>query len=317
MINRRSTVMCLAGFLGVARPAWTQVSAQPMRIVVPTGPGTGSDATARFVAQALGASWQMPVVVDNKMGAGGVIGTDFVAKAPADGRTLLLTYASHYTNQWLGKTPYDAVADFEPVARIASSALVLVTAADSPLRSVADVIAAARLKPQALSYGSSGTGSTSHMSGALLAHMAHLQFNHVPYKAPGQVAIDAASGQVDTAFGGVATFLPMIRSGRLRALAVTTAVPSQHLPNVPPMAASGLAGYDVSTPIWVFAPRGTSPGAVARLSQALTRMAATAEFGSFCLGQGLDVDIQDAATAKASAPAELEKWRQLVALTTA
>lgn len=317
MANRRTAITYMAGLLGTAQAARAQISAQSIRIVVPTGPGTGTDATARFMAQTLSASWNVSIFVENKMGAGGVIGTDFVAKAAADGRTLLLTYASHYTNQWLSKTPYDAVADFEPVARLASSALVLVAAASSPLRSVADIVAAAKVRPHTLSYGSSGTGSTSHMSGALLCHLAGIELNHAPYKAPGQVAIDAAGGQIDMAFGGVATFLPMIKSGRLRPLAVTTITQSQYLPNVSTMAAAGLAGYDVSTPIWMFAPRGTPPADIARLSDALTHIAAASEFGHFCLGQGLETDIQDAAKAKAHAPVELEKWRRLVALTAA
>lgn len=287
---------------------------KPIRIIVATGVGSGSDLTARQIAAGLLKDWNSPIVVENKTGAGGVIGTDFVAKAPPDGYTLLATYAQHYTNQLVMKTPYDAVRDFEPVARIANSALAISVAANSPYKSLKDVIEAARKKPGIITYGSSGNGTTSHMAAALFEHMAGIKLNHVPYKAPGQVALDAAAGQIDLSFNGMSSVLPLIKGGRLRALAVTTAQRSQSLPDVPTVAELGYPGYEAASPVWIFAPRGTPQPIVNKLSDAITQAAKAPAFKELCLNQGLEVDIQDAATAKAAGPGELEKWRKLMSV---
>ncbi|WP_198968769.1 Bug family tripartite tricarboxylate transporter substrate binding protein [Xylophilus sp. ASV27] len=287
---------------------------KPIRIVVATGVGSGSDLTARQIAVGLGKELNTPVIIENKTGAGGVIGTDYVAKAAPDGTTLLGTYAQHYTNQLVQKTPYDAVKDFEPIARIANSALVISVAGSSPYRTLKDVIEAAKQKPGIITYGSSGNGTTSHMAAALFEHMAGIRLNHVPYKAPGQVALDAAAGQIDLSFNGMSSVLPLIKGGRLRALAVTTPQRSQSLPDVPTVAELGYPGYEAASPIWIFAPRGTPQAIVSKLSEAVVRQAQSQGFRELCLNQGLEVDIQDAATAKAAGPGELEKWRKLMSV---
>ncbi|XPG48535.1 tripartite tricarboxylate transporter substrate binding protein [Variovorax sp. KK3] len=285
---------------------------KPIKIVVATGVGSGSDLTSRQIAAGLAKDWGSPVIVDNKAGAGGVIGTDFVAKAAPDGYTLLGTYAQHYTNQLVQKTPYDAVKDFEPIARIANSALVISVATDSPYKSLKDVIEAAKKKPGVISYGSSGNGTTSHMAAALFASMAGVSLNHVPYKAPGQVALDAAAGQIDLSFNGMSSVLPLIKGGRLRPLAVTTAQRSQSLPDVPTVAELGFAGYEAASPIWIFAPRGTPQPIVDKLSGAVVQQAQSPAFKELCITQGLEVDVQNAAAAKAAGPGEMEKWRKLM-----
>jgi tripartite-type tricarboxylate transporter receptor subunit TctC len=318
--SRRSFGVALAALATLScwhAPSWAQdFPNRPIRLVVPVSAGSGTDATARFVANALGKVWGVTVVVENKAGAGVIVGTDFVAKAPADGYTLLFTYAAHYSQQWTMATPFDAVRDFEPVARLATSTLILATRADSPLRTPRDVIEAAKQKPGVVTYGSAGIGTTGHMAGALLENMTGTQFNHVPYKSASQVPVDAVSGQVDVMMGGLASSLPLVRSGRLRVLAVTAANRSASLPDVPTLAESGVPGYENSSPIWVFAPRGTPAPIVQKLSDALRQVAATPEFKEYCITQGIDVDIQDAATVRASATAESAKWRKLVELTT-
>ncbi|MES2481252.1 MAG: tripartite tricarboxylate transporter substrate binding protein [Pseudomonadota bacterium] len=304
--------------VGSAGPAMAQGADYPnkaIRIVVPVTAGSGTDATARFLANALGKAWNATVIVENKPGAGASLGSELVAKAAPDGYTLLFTYAAHYSNQWVLKLNFDAVKDFEPVARLANSTLVVATRGDSPIRNMSDLIAAAKKSPGQVSYASAGLGSTGHMAGALLGKMAGIQLNHVPYKAASQVPVDAASGQVDIMIGGLASALPLIRSGRLHPIAVTAAKRSANLPNVPTVAEQGLSGYENSSPIWVMAPRGTPQEIVNRLSAQLTRIAATPEFKDYCFNQGIEVDIQDAATFKAQAPAELHKWKQLVELT--
>lgn len=297
--------------------AQAQTSGYPnkaIRIVVPVTAGSGTDATARFLANALGKAWNTTVIVENKPGAGASLGSEFVAKAAPDGYTLLFTYAAHYSNQWVLKPQFDAVKDFEPVARLANSTLVVATKADSSIRTMADLIAAAKKSPGQLSYASAGLGSTGHMAGALLSKMAGIELNHVPYKAASQVPVDAASGQVDFMIGGLASALSLVKGGRLHAIAVTADKRSANLPNVPTVAEQGLKGYENSSPIWVLAPRGTPQDIVNRLSTQLTRIAATPEFKEYTFNQGIEVDIQDAATFKAQAPAELLKWKQLVEL---
>jgi tripartite-type tricarboxylate transporter receptor subunit TctC len=285
---------------------------KPVHIVVATGPGSGSDLAARQLAAGISKEWGVPFVVENKTGAGGVIGTQLVAKADPDGHTLLATYAQHYTNQLVRDTPYDAVKDFQPIARVANSALVISVAAGSPYRTLKEVIDAARKHPGTITYGSSGNGTTSHMAASLFAHVAGIELNHVPYKAPGQVALDAASGQIDLSFNGMSTVLPLIQGGRLRALAVTTAQRSQSLPDVPTVAELGYPDYEAASPVWIFAPQGVPQAVVDKLSAAVIRQARKQEFKDLCLNQGLEVDIQDAAATKAAGPGELEKWRRLM-----
>lgn len=316
MVTRRSI---LALPVLAALPA-TAVRAQEypsrtIRIVVPVTPGSGTDATARHMANGLSKAWGVPAIVENRPGAGVSIGTDLVAKAAPDGHTLLFTYAAHYSSPWVDKVPYDPIKDFEPVARLATSALVVVTSPASPYKTIADVLAAARQRPGAVTYASAGTGTTGHMAAALFSSMAGVSLAHVPYKAASQVALDAAGGVVDLAFGGLASSLPLIKGGRLRVLAVTTTNRSLNLPDVPTLAEAGLPGYENSSPIWALAPRGTPAAIVAKVSEALTRIAGTPEFKEFCIAQGFEVDIQNAATFRASAAAESEKWRKLVALT--
>ncbi|CAG2147284.1 tripartite tricarboxylate transporter substrate binding protein [Cupriavidus numazuensis] len=318
MISRRTCLLLLPALpalasLPLSARAQTYPS-RPVRFVVPVSPGSGSDIVARYMSAELSRSLGGTFVVENRLGASGIIGTDFVAKAPADGYSILFSYAAHYSNQFVEKTPYDAVSDFDPIARLATSAMVLVTAANSPYRTVQDFIAAAKRKPGGLSYGSPGNGTTAHMAAALMSSKAGIQMTHVPYKAPSQVVVDVAGGQLDVGFGGVATSLPLVKAGRLRVLAVTSLRRSTYFPDAPTMDEVGLKGYELVSPIWALARRGTPPAIIAQLSDALTKAAATPGFKTFCHEQGLEVDIQDAATARARAPLELERWKKLVAL---
>jgi tripartite-type tricarboxylate transporter receptor subunit TctC len=309
----RNTVAALLTFGAVLSVmAADYPDGKTIKIVVPTGAASGSDLTARQIAVGLGRDLNTSVVVENKTGAGVIIGTDFVAKTMPDGLTLLSTYAAHYSNQLVQKTPYDAVKDFEPIARVANSALAISVAANSPYKTLRDVIEAAKKQPGIISYGSAGNGTTTHLAGALFENMTGVKLNHIPYKLPGQVALDAASGQIDISINGMSSVLPLIKSGRLRPLAVTTAQRSKSLPDVPTVAELGYSGYEVASPIWIFAPKGTPAAIVNRLSDSVMRQAKTQGFLDLCLSQGLEVDIQPAAQVKAAGPAELEKWRKLM-----
>jgi tripartite-type tricarboxylate transporter receptor subunit TctC len=317
MISRRSLLAApLVGVLPFGAAHAQDYPAHTVRIIAPVQPGAATDITARHIAQALGTAWSQPVIVENKLGASGNIATDFVAKAPPDGYTLLVTYSNHYTNPLLDKTtPYDPVKDFEPIARVASSGLVLFTVPTSPFKTLNDVIAAAKEKPGSITYASAGNGTAGHMCGALLSSLAGIELRHIPYKSPGQVVLDVAGGIVDLGFNGTATSLPLIQSGRVRPLAVTSAKRTAQLPDTPTMAELGVKGYELISPVWLLAPRGTPAAIVKKLSDTITRIASSPEFKELCAKQSLDVDVQDAATYKASIPAEVEKWRRLVALT--
>lgn len=216
MISRRAILTLPAA---VALP-WsahaTDYPVRPIKFIVPVGPGSGTDLLGRYIARELGQAWKVPTVVENKTGGGGVIGTDAVAKAPGDGYTLLMTYASHYSNPWvIDKMPYDTIKDISPLATLASSVLIAIVAPDSPFKSMGDVYEEARRRPGKLSYGSAGVGTTGHVCGALMNSMANINVNHVPYKQTSQVALDAAAGVVTLSFSGVPTALPLIKSGRL------------------------------------------------------------------------------------------------------
>jgi tripartite-type tricarboxylate transporter receptor subunit TctC len=320
MILRRTVLAGLpaAGALlagrAFAQVAWPERE-RPIRFIVPVAAGAGTDLVARQVAVALGSLWNTACIVDNRPGAGGAVGTDYVAKAAPDGYTLLFTFSAHYTTPLIDKTPYDPVADFEPVARLASSPLFMVTAPDSTFRSAADVVAAARRTPRSVTYASAGQGTPSHMCGALLESIAGIQMVHTPYKNGSQAMIETSSGQVGVAFSGAAS-LPLVKSGRLRLLAITTARRSAYLPEVPTLNESaGLQGYDLGSPIWAMAPRGTLDVVRGKLSDALAAIVATPEFKTFCAAQYLEPDYQGAAQAKAAAATEAAHWRRLVQLT--
>ncbi len=316
MISRRSL---LASSLLIALPGRHAYAldypSRLIRIVAAASPGSATDMLARHLAAELGEDFSQATVVENKVGAGGNIAIDFVANSPADGYTLLVVYSMLYTNPWIAKTNYDPVKDFEPVARVVSSGLVMVTGTASRFKSVQDVITAAKNQPKSISYGSAGTGTTSHMCGALLEKLAGIELTHIPYKAPAPAAIDAAAGIVDISFTGTATALSLIEGGRLRALAVTNSIRSPQLRDVPTLAETGVTDYELTSPIWVVAPSGTPHAVIDKLSEAIMRLGSTADFRELCTRLAIDVDLQPAAAYRASVPAELEKWRRLVALT--
>ncbi|MFT3720163.1 Bug family tripartite tricarboxylate transporter substrate binding protein [Pseudorhodoferax sp.] len=318
MFPRRSIVLALPGIalLGAAGRALAETyPARPVRFIVPVAPGSATDLTARQVSAGLFKLWNsVPVVVENKPGAGTIIGTDAVAKAPADGYTLLFNLSSHYTSPVLNKTSYDPVKDFEPVAKLVSTALVMITSVDSPFKTVQDVVAAAKKAPGTVTFASAGNGTTSHMGGALLNNVAGIELVHAPYKDGSQAMVDTSTGQVKLGFSGPAA-IPLIKSGKLRVLATTGATRSAHLPDVPTVKEALHLDYEVTSPVWAFAPKGTPEAIVNQLSEAFGKIVATPEFKTFCDNQFLDLAYEPAATVRAAAAGEAAKWRKLVDLT--
>jgi tripartite-type tricarboxylate transporter receptor subunit TctC len=242
--------------------------AKPVKIVVPYSAGGNADILGRTLAQKLGDGLKQPFVVENRAGANGGIGSDFVAKSAPDGYTLLVTASGPITvNPTLYKSvPYDPIKDFAPISECAVYQYVLVTLADSPWKSIADIVAAARAKPGAVSYGSTGVGGGNHLAGELLALATGTQLTHVPYKGSAPALADLLGGQLSMMFDTVITSVPQIRAGKLRAFAVSSAKRASSLPEVPTMQEAGIKGFDISQWQGFLAPAGTPRSIVDRLN---------------------------------------------------
>lgn len=238
-----------------------------IRYIVPYPAGGPLDVVARMLAQKVGPKLGQQVIVDNRPGAGGGIGADLVAKAPADGHTLLMgAVATHAINPHLyRKLPYDAIRDFTPVTLVTQVPNVLVVHPSLPVRSVGDLIRIAKSRPGALSFGSGSTGSAGHLAGELFKVLAQVDMVHVPYKGAAPAVADLLGGQIHLMFDNLASALPHVKAGRLRAVAVTTEQTSPRVPELPTISAAGLKGFDVSTWFGVFAPAGLPQGVLERV----------------------------------------------------
>ncbi|GAA6119157.1 tripartite tricarboxylate transporter substrate binding protein [Acidovorax sp. FG27] len=269
-----ATVAAAAFFLPApahAQPADAAAwPAKPIRWVVPFPPGGAMDVIARTLGERAGRALGQPFVIENRPGAGGNIGADAVAKSPADGYTIMITSIGMATNKALyAKLSYDPAKDFAPISLLAVVPNVLVVNANSPDKTVADVIAHAKREPGKLTYASAGNGTSIHLAGEVFASMAGLNLLHVPYKGSGPAVTDMLGGQVDLMFDSITSAAPHIQSGKLRALGVTSARRSATLPNVPTIAEAGVPGYEVSPWFAVFAPAGTPAPIVQKINAAL------------------------------------------------
>ncbi len=262
-------------FLGlIASPATAQeYPARPVRVVVPYVAGGNADIWARTLAQKLTENLKQAFVVENKPGANGGIGTDFVAKSAADGYTLLAVASGPIVvNPVLyAKVPYDAVRDFAPVAQCALYQYVLVTRTDAPYKTIADLVAAARANPGGLAYGSTGIGGGNHLAAELFGLATGTRFNHIPYKGSAPALADLLGGQLTFMFDTVITSVPQIRAAKLRAFAVSSAKRASSLAEVPTMQEAGFAGFDLSQWQGVLAPAGTPRAVVQRLNSEIAR----------------------------------------------
>nr|WP_316640273.1 tripartite tricarboxylate transporter substrate binding protein [uncultured Roseateles sp.] len=260
--------LCATGFAQAQATDWPN---KPIRWIVPFPPGGAMDAIARILGEKAGKTLGQTFVIENRAGAGGNIGADAVAKSPADGYTIMITSIGMATNKPLyNKLTYDPIKDFAPVSLLAVVPNVLVTNSTQPnIKTVADVIAAARKEPGKLTYASAGNGTSIHLAGEMFTSLAKLDMMHIPYKGSGPAVSDLLGGQVNYMFDSITSARNHIQSGKLRALAVTTAKRSKSLPNVPTMAEAGVTGYDVSPWFAVFAPAGTPKPIIAKLNKVL------------------------------------------------
>ena len=287
---------------------------KPIRLVVPFPPGGATDILARDVAQKLTEAWGQQVIVDNRPGAGGNIGSELVAKSAPDGYTLEMgTVGTHAINASLyAKMPYDHVKDFAPVILVAGVPNVLVVNPAVPANSVAELIAYAKANPGKLNFASSGNGTSIHLSGELFKVMAGVQMTHVPYKGSSPALQDLLGGQVQLMFDNLPPSLPQIKAGKLRALAVTSLARAPALPDVPTMAEAGLPGYEASSWFGVLAPAGTPPAIVAKLNAEIAKWLATPEAKEKLSKQGANAAGGTPEDFAKHIAAETAKWAKVV-----
>ena len=306
--------LVLQGVLSTAAAQGQAWPARPVKLIVPQAPGGATDVFARYMGQKLGAKWNQPVVIENKVGAAGVVGTDAVAKSAADGYTLLLTYAgSQAVNQSLyARLPFDSVKDFQTVATVATTPFFLVVGPNSPYKSFRELIAAAKAKPGAITYSTSGSGSVNHLLSESLKVEAGIDMVHVPYKAISAALTDVMSGQVDNAFAAVPSAIQLIRGGKLRALAVSSGKRNVSAPDVPTIAELGYPSFDVS-PWWgILAPAGTPRAVVDKVNADVEEILKSPEAQAFFRDQGADVLIMTPDAFMSVLVEDVKKWARVV-----
>ena len=307
------TLASIAAVAGVPALAQTY-PAKPVRMIVPFPAGGATDIVARLIAQKLGDAFGQQVIVDNRGGAAGTIGSDLAAKAPPDGYTILIgTSSTHAIAQSLyAKLPYDSIRDFAPVAGIATATIVLSAHPSVPAKNVKELIALAKAKPDALSFASSGSGGVSHLVGEMFKAQAGVQMLHVPYKGDAPALADLVGGQVSLEFGTALSFLPYIQSGRLKALAVTSLKRSQIMPEVPTVAESGPKGFEALQWFGVFAPAGTRAEVIARLHDETVKILRTADMRERLTKLASEVMANTPEEFAAFQRAEIAKWAKVV-----
>lgn len=288
--------------------------ARPIRLVVPFAAGGGTDIVARVIAQKLSEAWKQPVVVENKAGGNGTIGANAVAMSPPDGYVLTMMTASHSVNVTLqgNKQPYSLLKDFAPISQVTTQPYVLVVNPELPVRSVGDLIALAKAKPGKLTYGSSGIGGTSHLAGALFGVLANIEMTHVPYRGGEPAMADVVSGQIDMLFSTRLQSHGFVDSGRLRALAVTTAKRSPASPGLPTMQEAGVPGYVVAGWYGILAPANTRPAIVAKLNREIVRIVHLPDVTAKMAADGSEPVGSSPEEFAAHIKAEVEKWRDLI-----
>lgn len=303
-------MLCACAGASAQTPSY---ATKPIRLVVPFPAAGGTDLVARALGEGLARELGQPIVVDNKAGAGTAIGNDAVAKAPADGHTLLLnTSAIAILPSLNPKLPYATETAFAPITLIGRAPNVAVVRADSPLRTGADFVAQARAKPGHLTYGSAGNGTSTHLAAELLKVSARIYVTHVPYRGASPMLTDLLGGQIDVGFATLPSVAAFLSSGKLRALAVTSAKRSPLLPAVPTFAESGVKGYEADVWYAVFSPAGTPPAVIQQLHGAFKRAADVEGFRKRATGEGLEITLDSPQDTARIVRAEEAKWRRVV-----
>jgi tripartite-type tricarboxylate transporter receptor subunit TctC len=312
--SRRTCLLALAATLWAA-PWHAQAQAypeHPVRFVVPYPPGGGTDVIARIVHGKLQAALGQNIVIDNKGGAGGSVGTDVVAKAPADGYTVLFTLNSHTVNPAIyAKLPFDTLKDFEPVGTVASLPQILVANPQFPANNVAELIAMAKAKPGTLAYASVGVGSPGHLAGELFKLRTGTQMTHVPYRGGGPAVTDVMGGQVPLLWVSIPAAAQFVKTGKLKALGVSTLKRSAAFPDVPTLQEAGVPDFEVDSWYAMFVPAKTPKPVIAKLNQALNTTLQDPEIREKLLQQGSEAVGGTPEALGQTVNVELVKWAKL------
>lgn len=317
-MSRNTAFVCLAVALSAAAagaPAQNYPN-RPVRFIVAQSAGGNADLVARAIAQKLGEAFGQQVVVDNRGGASGIIATELTAKAPPDGYTLLLTPSSFGVNPSLyRKLPYDPIKDLAPVTLAASAPNILVVYPPLPVRSVKDLIELARAKPRQLNFGSSGNGGSPHLAGEMFKTMAGVELTHVPYKGASAALTALIAGEIQLNFASLPSALPLVKSGRLRAVAVTSAKRSPAVPELPTVAESGLPEFETAAWQGVFVPARTPQAIITRLNREIARIVNSPEIRERMMAEGAEPVGNTPQEFARYIEREIAKWARVVKAT--
>ncbi len=304
--------LVIGSLLAVGAASANTFPQKPVRIVVPFSPGGGTDLIARTLGQEMSKDLGQPVIIDNKPGAGTIIGTDAIAKAQPDGYSLVMASFAHAVNPSLqSKLPFDNAKAFAPVILVGRGPNVLVVRPASPFKTVADVAAAAKANPGKLTYASQGAGTSAHLAGEMFDNLAKVKTLHIPYRGAGPAMTDLMGGQVEMFFGTAAAVAPFVERGQLRAIAVTSAVPSPAFKGVPTIGAS-IPGYAVESWYGLYAPAGTPKDVIDRLNAAARKAARSPDFTRKVEQEGLNIAAGDPAELDAYVRGEEARWARVV-----
>ncbi len=306
--------VALAGFVVLAQAAQAQDWPQkPVRFIVPYPPGGGTDVIARIIQEPLSRALGQPIIIENRGGAGGALGTEAAAKSAADGYTFLFTLSSHTINPLLYKLSFDVEKDFVSVTTVASLPQLIATNPASPFKTMQDIVAQAKAQPDKVAYASVGAGTPSHIAGELLNLRAGVKLLHIPYKGGGPATTDVLGGQVPLLFVSIPAAMGFVKSGKLRPIAVTTLKRSGAAPDVPTVAeALNIPDYEVDSWYAIFAPARTAPAITARMQQEVARLVRLPEVKLKLLEQGADAVGNSAADLDQTVKGELKKWAALI-----
>ncbi len=285
---------------------------RPVRLVVPVPPGGSSDFVARILGQKLTDLWGQQVIVDNRPGAAEIIGTDLVAKSNPDGYSLVLVSLRFSVNPHLLKMPYDAVRDFEPVSMTAAAGNVLVVNVKSPIKSVQELIAAAKAQPDTLTFGSSGLGGAPHLIGEFFAMQTGTKLRHIAYKGGGPAIADLVGGNTSMSFATIASSLPFIKSNRLRPLATASKARNSQIPDVPTMTEAGVRGVEVLDWQGILGPRGVPKAIVDKLSADIARVLKSPENTERLTAFGVDAIASTPQEFRDAIASEVKRWGKVV-----
>lgn len=310
LLTAAIALACLPAVSLAQTPNW---SAKPIRLVVPFAPGGTTDIVGRMIGQRLGPLLGTQVVIDNKPGANGIMGSEIVARAAPDGHTLVIVAPGHASNVTLyRKLPYDTLTDFEPIALLLTQPSVLVVHPSVPANSMADLLKLAKSQPKTVTYASGGNGSSQHLAAAMFADMTGVDMVHIPYKGSAPAEADLLGGQVNMMFASMVSAMPQVRNGRLRALAVSSDRRSAAAPDLPTVAEAGVAGYSAVAWAGLLAPKGTPPATINALNAAILKIMNEPEVKERLAGLGAEFSPNSPKAFDQFIRSEITRWGDVI-----